>query len=592
MNRSKIALNPAWATGRSRLKRLGRAIACTVALAAGIALMAPTAAQAAPPADQTSATVYVNLTNDKLSLTQGRIVYGSGLTVDQHASTDVPESAPATYWSATGNGEDSPDQNVTFVYQIGLLGAPSGYWVKGVLHSTAPNPSGTCDIYVGDPDAGGILASSPQPYLCDASDTTGDFPGTNETFLFNVHDNVAAEVQGIVSPTGPVSLDSGYYDLNTPHFYDGSLTVPANTTTHWDSILRSGDNPIPAWTASGIFVYRIVDDGQPTPYWVEGLGQNYRGVEFDRTSTCNIYDHNPTPSADSPGPSIPVNVSPYRCDMTSQDIGYRGNWEVTYSISKRPLQVVTGAFEQADLMNQFCADDETNCGLTLASATKVLGPAEQASSKVANNGTTTVDDTVKASRTVTTTNSVGIKVTVTAGISKLITTSVSVSYNFSIANSTTYTQSQKLTIPPGMEAWWTMRAEMVRVVGDVVIRDGDTYYLLKNVSYDFPEVGGFSVLTAESSPIGVTGGEPGAPGNPGDSDPVGSNPGANAPDSALTATSADAARLANTGSSVDGTPYLLGLLALLTGAGLVLIRGGRSSLRRSRRLGFGSSNRS
>jgi LPXTG-motif cell wall-anchored protein len=278
--------------------------------------------------------------------------------------------------------------------------------------------------------------------------------------------------------------------------------------------------------------------------------------------------------------------------MTSQDIGYRGNWEVTYSISKRPLQVVTGAFEQADLMNQFCADDETNCGLTLASATKVLGPAEQASSKVANNGTTTVDDTVKASRTVTTTNSVGIKVTVTAGISKLITTSVSVSYNFSIANSTTYTQSQKLTIPPGMEAWWTMRAEMVRVVGDVVIRDGDTYYLLKNVSYDFPEVGGFSVLTAESSPIGVTGGEPGAPGNPEASDPSGSNPGANAPDSALTATSADAARLANTGSSVDGTPYLLGLLALLIGAGLVLIRGGRSSRRRIRRLGFGSSNRS
>lgn len=604
MMRSNLAPNAAWATPRSRLKRVVGALACTAALV-GVGLVAPTAAQAAPAADATApaalqvapqaadesdlaadeanaaadesnVTVYANLTNDKLSLTQGRIVYGSGLNVTQHASTDVPESIAATHWSATGNGEDSPDQNVTFVYQIGLLGAPSGYWVKGVLHGTAPNPSGTCEIYVGDPDAGGILASSPQPYLCDATDTTGQFPGTNETFWFNVHDNVAAEVQGIVSPTGSVSLDSGYYDLNTLHSYDGSLTVPANTTTHWDSILRSGDDAIPAWTASGIFVYRIVDDGQPTPYWVEGLGQNYRGVEFDRTSTCNIYDHNPTPSVDSPGPSTPVNVSPYRCDMTSQDIGYRGNWEVTYSISKRPLQVVTGAFEQAELMNQFCADDETNCGLTLASATKVLGPAEQASDKVANNTTRTLKSNVTASRTVTITNSIGVKVTVEGEVAELFKTSVSLSYTFSIATSNTYTQTQVLPIPPGMEGWWTMRAEMVRVVGDIVIRDGDTYYLLKNVSYDFPEVGGLSVLTAESSPIGVSGGEPGGPGT---SNPPSSNPGASAPDSALTASSGDTARLARTGSSLDATPYLLGLVALFAGAGLLLIRRGRSNRR-------------
>jgi hypothetical protein len=584
VKRSKIAPNTAWTTPRSRLKRLVGALACAAVLV-GVALMAPTAAQAAPAqatpqaADASNVTVYANLTNDKLSLTQGRIEYGSGLNVDQYASADVPESEPATHWSTTGTGEDSPDQTVTFVYQIGLLGAPSGFWVKGVLHATAPNPSGTCDIYVGDPDAGGIPASSPQPYLCDATNTTGDFPGTDETFWFNVHDNVDAEVQGIVSPTGPVSLDSGYYDLNTPHFYDGSLTVAANSTTHWDSILRSGDNPIPAWTASGIFVYRIVDNGQPTPYWVEGLGQNYRGVEFDRTSTCNIYDHNPTPSADSPGPSVPVNVSPYRCDMTSQDIGYRGNWEVTYSISKRPLQVVTGAFEQADLMNQFCADDETNCGLTLANATKVLGPAEQASDKVANNTTKTLKSNVTASRTVTITNSIGVKVTVEAEIADLFKSSVSLSYNFSIAKSNTYTQTQILPIPPGMEGWWTMRAEMVRVVGDIVIRDGDTYYLLKNVSYDFPEVGGLSVLTAESSPIGVSSGEPGAPGNPDSSNPASSNPGASVPDSALTASSADTASLARTGSSVNATPYLLSLLSLLTGAGLVLIRSGRSNRR-------------
>lgn len=581
MKRSKIVPNRAWATQPSRVKGLVGALA-SAAVLVSVVLLAPTAAQAVPAAeaatqpapqaaDASNVTVYANLTSDKLSLTQGRITYGSGLSVDQYAATDVPESAPATHWSATGNGADSSDQNVTFVYQIGLLGAPSGYWVKGVLHSTAPNPYGTCDVYVGDPDAGGIPAS-PQPYLCDATDTTGDFPGTNETFLFNVHDNVAAEVQGIVSPTGSVSLDSGYYDLNTPHFYNGSLTVPANTTTHWDSILRNGDNPIPAWTASGIFVYRIVDDGQPTPYWVEGLGQNYRGVEFDRTSTCNIYDHNPTPSADSPGPATPVNVSPYRCDMTSQDIGYRGNWEVTYSISKRPLQVVTGAFEQADLMNQFCADDETNCGLTLASATKVLGPSAQASDKVANNTTKTLKSNVTASRTVTITNSIGIKVTVEAEIADLFKSSVSVSYNFSIATSNTYSQTQILPIPPGMEGWWTMRAEMVRVVGDVVIRDGDTYYLLKNVSYDFPEVGGLSVLTAESGPIGVSGGEPGTPGDPGTSNPTGSHPGVNAPNSSLAASSVDTTRLAYTGSAVDATPYLLALLALFGGAALLLIR--------------------
>lgn len=577
MKRSNLAPKIVRTAPRTRLKKGIGSLAGAAVLALGLGLLAPTTAQAettadpTPTADEPSVTVYANLTAPKLGLMHGRVTYGAGLSVDQFAETEVPESSDGTYWRASGNGADSPDQNVTFVYEIALIGAPSGYWVKGVLHGISPDPWGTCDIYIGDPDAGGIPASSPQPYLCDAENTTGGFPGPDETYWFNVRDNIDAEVQGIVSPTGPVSLDSGFYDLNTPHFYDGALTVPANTTTHWDSILRRGDNPIPSWTASGIFVYRIVDEGQPTPYWIEGLGQNYRGAEFDRTSTCKIYDHNPTPSAESPGPSTPVNVSPYRCDMTSQDIGYRGNWEVTYSISKRPLQVVTGAFEQADLMNQFCADDQTNCGLTLANATKVLGPAEQASDKVANNTTKTLKSNVTASRTVTTTNSVGVEVSVEAGVAGMFESSVSTSYNYSIAKSSTYSQTQILPVPPGMEGWWTMRAEMVRAIGDIVIRDGDTYYLLKDVSYDFPEVGGLSVLTAESGPIEVVGAEPGTPGGLG-----GSTPTTSAPDAALTAGVADSERLAKTGYSVDATPYLFGLLALFAGAALVITRNLRS----------------
>jgi hypothetical protein len=555
------------------------AAAGTAALALGIALLAPAAALAdeGPVATGT-------IGGEHLGLADGQISYDDGLVIDQRAGTDVPATGfddpmYTTRWQ-TENPGANPDRAVTFSYRIDLGGVASGYWVKGSLSGYGavigwPGAlTSTCDIYLGDPAAGGVVAPSGNPYLCDMDQAT------DNQVNFVVRDNIDAQVRGIVAPKGPVSLDAGYYDLNTPHQYAGALTVPADGSTAWDSILRTGDNPIPAKTASGTFVYRIVDDGTPTPYWIEGVGQNYRGVEFDHTATCEIYDRNPTPDAGSPDPATPVDVSPYSCDMTNRNIDYRGNWEVTFSITKRPLQVVTGAFEQADLMDRYCAGGQPNCGLSLADAHTVLGPGVIASKRVANNTTETLTDTVGASTRVTTTNSVGTTVTVALKISELFKSSLAVTYNYSISNASTYSQAQALPIPPGCESWWVLSPEMVSATGDVIIRgDNDVYYLLKDVSYNFPEsddTSKNSVLTAESASLsggkclvkgdGAT--EPSPPASTGPAEVTSTR-------SASTAGGA-ATKLADTGSTtVDGIGY--GLFALIGGVVLLIVRSRRRS---------------
>lgn len=555
---------------RSRaLKRLA-ALAAVAALALGVAAVAPAAAYAeATVEDSAAVAVRSVISPAKIGLAEGRFDLISTGTQEPAATSVSPHEVTMVNTTNVAG----PDVVQEFTYRIVLMGTATDYWVRGTvqLETSIWSDSGyaldvSCVMYRGDPDTDGEFATGGVPYVCDASDS--GYLNGEQVADFRISDNVAAEVQGTVTTGVEVSLDSGAYFLNTTHAVPGSDTVAALSFTQWDAILRDGDDSIPAYTAQGRFVYRIVDGGAPTRYWVMGMAENYRGVEFDHTSTCEIYDHDPTPSASSPGPATPVSISPYECSMTDENIdGTRGDWMVHFTVDRHAMTVITDPFEQAAKIDEICTTDSTDCGLALASVTKVLGPGKQASDILNNTSSTeTLEESITASRDITTTNSVGVAVEVKAKVMDLFSVEVTATYGYSIAQSTTYSNTKVLKIPPRTAGWFSLSPEMVRAVGDLILRDGDTYYLLSDVSYDFAQPSGFSVVTAEYQTL--IGAEPDGGVQP---SPAATTPPVTGAPVAKHAT-ANAATLPATGTSADGVLGLLGLIALLAGIGLVIIR--------------------
>ncbi|MFZ0215386.1 MAG: hypothetical protein WAM30_05530, partial [Candidatus Dormiibacterota bacterium] len=215
------------------------------------------------------------------------------------------------------------------------------------------------------------------------------------------------------------------------------------------------------------------------------------------TSTCEIYDINPTEGGGPGGAANPVSVSPFDCTMSGQNVEYRGNWEVTFTISARKMQVVTGKFQQAELIEKVCAHDNgVNCGVSLASVKKIMGPGKQASDKVANTGILPAQSSQSAARTIGTTTTVGTKVAVEKGVTGVFKVSVEISLSVAITDSTTYTKTETLTIAPNTRGWWDMSPELIEASGDIIVRDGDRYYDLPAVDATFPEKDGHSDLTA------------------------------------------------------------------------------------------------
>ncbi|MEO8908233.1 MAG: hypothetical protein ABI310_09175, partial [Microbacteriaceae bacterium] len=392
----------------------------------------------------------------KLSLVNG--VYGGGAAAPT-VSVDGTQGYTFTSKSVAGQPATTPSMNVS--YRIALLnGALSEYWmtayagvqVTGAPGASAPSSNTGCQIRRGGPT--GSVVTDASPYICETTAQKwfaqpGDrYMTINVRFL--VRNNVAAEVQSVVKTAGDVSLDSGYWEMNAGNWVAGSATLAPDSTTRADAILRDGDTPVNASLARSIFVYRMAIGGSTTSFWVMGTAGNYRGsTRFSHTSTCDIYDQNPLKGIGTVDAPKPVSVSLFSCNMTSQIIdGYRGNWEVTFTIAAIPMRTITGVVEQSELIARFCTTDRDNCGVSLASATKFMGPGERASDIIANDTDITNSHSETATRTVTITNTLGVKITESGQIPGLFKLSVEESYSWAIATTTTYSKTDVLNILP------------------------------------------------------------------------------------------------------------------------------------------------
>lgn len=553
-----------------RRRPLPLAASAAAAIAAIVlALISAPAAQAAPETLQVSTLVKT----EKVGLADGRFQLAP-------ADSPVPGAVSVGEANSTAISSVSPiGLAQVFTYRIVLQGTPTDYWVRGTVtveESSFDESLETyqdCTIFDGDPDAGGTSPSSDVPYSCDTSGATSDATAT-----FVVRDNIQAEVLGVIKPVGTVSMDSGYFDLSTIHAVPGSATIAPPYTAGFDAILRPGDITTTPNTARGVFAYRIVDGGVPTKFWVSGMAENEDATEFDHTSTCDIYDVNPIPTLLSDNPAKPASVSPYSCDMSGTDLDGRGSWQVTFTVSARTLHVVTGTYDQARLINRLCTTSLDNCGVDRATTTLTYADPVDASGGINNPYDTPILQQLKATHSTSVTTTVGVSLSTEVGIGQLFKVTATASLSVAIANTYTYEQTAAINVLPHTTGWWAMSTQMVHAVGDVIVRDGSTYFLLPNITADFPVTGGLSVLTPRSKPYTAPIGAEEPPATGGGSTPAtggGSTPAAQPGSPAPVADPAAAAHrdgLAETGTTVDATPILIAVIAVLLGAALLIAR--------------------
>jgi hypothetical protein len=207
----------------------------------------------------------------------------------------------------------------TVAYQIVMLGAPTGYWITARINGEygfENEFAAKCEVYSGDPSAGGTLADS-SPFTCSDSVVSPD-----ERITFYVGLNRDAEASGAISPTGAVSLNNGTYKTyGLPYTKHGEESVPSGGTTNFDTVLRKGDTTPFTNQARNEFAYQIYDGGVPTKYWVAGLSTNYRGPVFRGDGRCRIYPSNPLAGEGQLDQRVPLNGTKYTCTATGS---YKG----------------------------------------------------------------------------------------------------------------------------------------------------------------------------------------------------------------------------------------------------------------------------
>lgn len=562
------------------------------------ALLMPTAAYADTTPEETTAPVtpsevaaptatgYKKLAvatrvTDNLSLSDGEIL---SLGPDGHVLIG-PVATPVAPFNdnvlvVDGNYASDTGPSATLAYQVSWHGQPSGYWISATFTADSGSLGSTCEVFQGKPPAGGGPGADPSPYNC-SFDQLRDFP--NAGTEIGVSLNKLVEAQAVIQTEGPISLQDGHYSSNLiPNHFDGTATVAENSSTRSGVVLNEGDQPIEPNLARTRFIYQIVDAGIAKKFWVMGYSQNYDGAtKYTGESNCDVYDQDPLTATGDPDLLKPVNVSAYTCTQTSWQFvnGDRGNYEATFAVAKREMQLVTDPLEQRHMVAQLCRD-MANCGLSLATVQDTYGPGRPVSS-IVNNPSDTNDTLLLAtSNTESISNSGGFEIDVEGGVSELgvsFKTTLKVNYQRNVTNTTTTTQSVQIVVPPHSRGWIEGTPPMVHTTGEIIVFDGSRYFDLTNVVADFPDATTghsdweYTTPNEKLPSTPETGAEEGgASGSPIIALPV--TPGNDANNASVTARSSSSSHLAETGSTVDGTPYLAGLLAILLGAVLMITR--------------------
>jgi hypothetical protein len=438
----------------------------------------------------------------ELSLAEGRYRSRPSNTRFTPGAAQVASNA-TTVWiagSTTGNAKGS------FQFRIVERGKATGYWVVGTAVSGRLSwglypQYATCDIYDGDPQAGGEkVGGDVQPYACDIDKLNYAYQWVYQP-TFTVHSVIWSTVRGVISPTGAISLDQGYLGSTNKKLELNGKTVragqPADTiasgrSSKWSAFLRSGEGGV--HSARGDFAYRIVENGKPTPFWVRGSAQNYRGAYFSHTSTCDIFLGNPTTSGTKAG------FNPYVCNMAGTNLSGRGDWQVTYTVRARSAIVVNDLLQAKNLLGQGCTADSTDCSYVPTASVPVTYPGVKVGEGVNNDGDTPNTYQYAWSYTRSATTSGGV--TVKGSYNWLVASgSITTFVNHSVTDSDTTKQTDALHLKPHEAGWLELAPAYERITGDWVVKVDGRLYRLRNITFDLPASTGYGILTVHTTPL-------------------------------------------------------------------------------------------
>ncbi|MBN9629931.1 MAG: hypothetical protein J0I18_04900 [Actinobacteria bacterium] len=455
--------------------------AAAAALAAVILTGFAGTASPAVADDSVSAQVVFNLSRTTLS--DGQLVGSAGGT----SSTLVP--APASGATAfTLSAPKSESMSRTLIYQLGMVGHTTGYWVKAsIQYYTRGVWDSSCSIYKGRPGSAGAEAAT--QWNCQAPSSSHD---AKNRAVFTISQNRFAEASGTLRTTGAVSLTDGEYDFNNlPYAHPGSPKLGENANTKFAVVMREGDTTISHGAlARARFSYRILDGGRPTNYWVVGWSQTERGAIFHHHAACFVTSQQPGKG------SVPLDelrrdeVTPYDCKVAREDTvnGDRGTYDAELVVGDRNMTVVTNAASAADLVSRFCTSiDSQDCTVNLTNAKQTTKPLDDKLKYSFANYTKHVwKPDVIIEEKIVMSHKYGLEITVRTDakiLGQKFGVAVKNKYEFQWKEEKTFEAKMPVDVEPGEVSWVQVSMPLIVADGDVLIFDR-----AKNVTYRLPNV--------------------------------------------------------------------------------------------------------
>ncbi|WP_308466569.1 hypothetical protein [Rathayibacter soli] len=458
------------------------------------------------PIDFTADGIFtVTASVNKVGLTDGHYVKKSSIGTFSK-SVPIEIAGSTTVYDARSRFSSNNPLFGDFTYQIVMMGVRTGYWIRA--HTTTTDLlglGGSCYVYAGDPGDADVPAADPAPFTCDSTvvqDFSPYFEYYHGSVNFSVALNNQAEVQGSVQTKGGVSLESGYWEISTPYADLGAPSVAANGSTSFDSVYRDGDVlPVHPHMAKGTFIYQISTNGLKQNYWVLGWASNDRQSTFRHDAECYIFAQNPLGYLDNPSSMKPLTVAPFTCTAQGFNRPDRGHWVVDFVIAPTVVRVLPDNGQNRSLRNSLVqahctTEDLSDCGLVLAKVTRAQSDPVMASALYQNaSADVTLHEHTAISKTIGTTNTVGVKVGVSAKFMGLFEASIEASYSYTLTDSTTVTDDKNFDVPPLTTAWFEASTEVATAVGDLYIRDNGVVYKVINAGAVFPIKNGASSVT-------------------------------------------------------------------------------------------------
>lgn len=212
-----------------------------------------------------------------------------------------------------------PTIDYSVKWQAKIHGETTSYWIVSRVVKYWDfywsNTRGTCDVYRGDPDHGGVVAEG--PVICEA--TMSDRTEEQSKVTFDVRLNRLAEASGTIKTTGSLSLAQGEYTPSSKLHLAGASAVAENSSTPFDSILAPGYEEGKD-TARMMFKYALLDNGQEV--FMDGKRLYIAGHVLNQRDWAMFWGHSDCAVVDDQYRGI--ENSGYSCDTN----GYYANTDI------------------------------------------------------------------------------------------------------------------------------------------------------------------------------------------------------------------------------------------------------------------------